>query len=134
MIINNHSQIPNAPGEDLFYPEQTSISSDLFMETAWDTKAVSELIRSKSFDGRTPSFLYLGRREAAMLKEHLAEAFGVECVVTFNGLYYMGLNVRTIHCERFFGVGGSKTSRRRCLSPHSGDRDSLDSSYWQFRS
>jgi len=117
MIINHHCQMTNPRGEDLFYPDLVSVSSELFMEAAWDTMAVAELIRSKSIDGRTPTFLYLGRREAAMLREHLAEAFGAESVVTLNGSYYMGLNVRTIHCERFFGTGGRKTRRPPC-APH----------------
>lgn len=117
MIINHHCQIPNPRGEDLFYPDLVSVSSELFMEAAWDTMAVAELIRSKSSDGRTPTFLYLGRRETALLKEHLAEAFGAESVVTLSGSYYMGLNIRTIHCERFFGVGGCKTRRPPC-GPH----------------
>ena len=104
----------NQRGEDLFYPDLVSVCSELFMEAAWDTMAVAELIRSKSIDHRTPTFLYLGRRETALLKEHLAVAFGEESVVTLNGTYYMGLNIKTIHCERFFGVGGRKNRRPPC--------------------
>lgn len=103
------------------------------METGWDSGAVSELIRSKSIDGRAPSFLFLGRREAAMLKEHLAEVFGEESVVTLNGTYYLGLNVKTIHCESFFAIGGSKLSRT-CCGPHApADRDGIIEPRWHFR-
>lgn len=81
--------------------------------TAWDIRAVAKLVRSKCVDGKTPSFLFLGRREAALLKEHLAEVFGEESVITLNGTYYMGLNVKTIACESFFAIGGSKINRTR---------------------
>lgn len=124
----------NLPGERLFYPDIISVPSDYFMETGWDFRAVSELIRSKSIDDRTPAFLFLGMREAAMLKEHLAEVFGEESVVTLNGTYYMGLNVKTIRCESFFAIGGSKTNRERCLSHPLAGRDGTTDSYWQFRS
>jgi len=123
MIINQHFQTPNPPVANHFYPYPMSASSELFMEAGWDARAVSELIRAKSIGGRTPAFLYLGRRQAAMLKEHLAEVFGAESVVTLNGSYYMGLNVKTIQCERFFGVGGRKTRRPPCAARLPARRD-----------
>ena len=111
MTTLNFNQMKNLPGERLFYPDLVSVPSEYFMEACWNSRAVSELIRSKSIGGRTPSFLFLGRREAAMLKEHLAGVFGHESVVTLNGTYYQGLNVKTIQCASFFAIGGSKISR-----------------------
>jgi hypothetical protein len=69
------------------YPDLISIPSELSFTDRWDGEAVTELIRSKSTAGETPAFLFLGRREARMLKEHLAEIFGEETVVTQNGTY-----------------------------------------------
>lgn len=94
----------------LFYPDRLSVASELSMDVTWNAGAVANLIRSKCVDGKSPTFLFLGEREATMLREHLAEVFGMESVVTLNGTYYMGLNVRTIRCERFFAIGGSKTT------------------------
>jgi len=81
------------------------------MDTIWDDRAVAELIRAKSVDAKSPTFLFLGRREATMLHDHLAEVFGEDAVSTLNGTYYMGLNVKTIDCESFFAIGGSKSTR-----------------------
>ena len=134
MNTPNFNQMTNLAGERLFYPDLISVPSDYFMETGWDFRAVSELIRSKCIDDRTPAFLFLGMREAAMLKEHLAEVFGEESVVTLNGTYYQGLNVKTIRCESFFAISGSKANRGRNMSRHPADRDGTTDSYWQFRS
>ena len=73
------------------YPDLSTVPSELSFEDIWDGVAVSELIRSKCDHGETPAFLFLGRKEAALLKAHLAESFGEEAVVTLHGTYYMKL-------------------------------------------
>ncbi len=93
------------------YADLVSVPSELSFRDCWDGEAVSDLIRSKSNNGETPAFLFLGRREAAMLREHLAEIFGEESVVTLKGTYYKGLDVVTIDCESFLATGGSKAIR-----------------------
>jgi hypothetical protein len=93
------------------YPDLATVPSELSFRDCWDGEAVSDLIRSKSANGETPAFLFLGRREAAMLREHLAEIFGEESVVTLNGTYYKGLVVMTIDCESFLSTAGRKAIR-----------------------
>lgn len=93
------------------YADLSTVPSELSFRDRWDGEAVSELIRSKSADGETPAFLFLGKREAAMLREHLSEIFGEESVVTLNGTYYKGLVVVTIDCESFLATAGRKTIR-----------------------
>jgi hypothetical protein len=96
---------------------------------------VSELIRSKCANGETPAFLFLGRKEAELLKKHLAEIFGEESVVTLNGTYYKGLDVVTIDCESFLATGGRKTIRTlqdpMWRRPAARDRDT--EALWPFR-
>ena len=41
-------------------PDVATVPSELTMGDKWDTRAVSDLIRSKSANGETPSFLFLG--------------------------------------------------------------------------
>jgi hypothetical protein len=96
---------------------------------------VSSLIRSKCDHGKTPAFLFLGRKEAAWLKQHLADAFGEESVVTLNGTYYMGLEVVTIDCESFLATGGRKAVRtlQDPISRRPAWRDADTASLWQFR-
>ena len=77
-------------------PDLSSVPSELTFEESWDGEAVSELIRSKCSNGETPAFLFLGRKEAGLLQEHLAEAFGEDAVTTLAGTYYKGLDVVTI--------------------------------------
>lgn len=95
------------------YPDITSVPTELAFGDVWNHEAIAKLIRKKSTNGEKPAFLFLGREEAALLKAHLAEAFGEESVLTVHGTYYLGLDVVTIDCERFVSVGGSKPSRAR---------------------
>lgn len=133
MITPNFHQMTNPPGEHLFYPDLISVPSDHIMETEWDSRAVSDLIRSKCIDDRAPAFLFLGRREAAMLKEHLAEVFGKESVVTLNGTYYLGLSVKTIRCASFFAIGGNKSNRLHGDPCRLKSSDHESGSHWQCR-
>lgn len=117
------------------YPDISTVPSELSLEDVWDGEAVSELIRSKCEDGNTPAFLFLGRKEAALLKEHLAECFGEESVVTLHGTYYMGLDVITIDCETFLTTGGRKAIRtlQDPMSRRPAWRDRDTDTLWQFR-
>ncbi len=60
------------------------LKPELHMRDTWDAKAVSELIRSKCRFGETPAFLFVGKKEAELLRGHLAEAFGTESVTTLH--------------------------------------------------
>jgi len=132
MNFSNNYKMTDMTKHQLFYPDRLSVSSEISL-AEWDARAVAALIRSKCVDGKSPTFLFLGRREAAMLKENLAEVFGEESVVTLNGTYYMGLNVKTIRCESFFAIGGSKTNRPQDAPCRMEWRDSETESLWQCR-
>lgn len=93
------------------YPDVVTVPSELSFEDTWDGWAVSELIRSKCAHGESPAFLFLGRKEALLLKQHLAEIWGAESVVTLQGTYYMGLEIVAIDCESFITTGGRKAIR-----------------------
>ena len=117
------------------YPDISSVPSELSLEDNWDGDAVSELIRSKCDHGETPAFLFLGRKEADLLKEHLAESFGEDSVVTLHGTYYMGLDVITIDVESFLSTGGRKAIRtlQDPMSRRPAWRDRETEALWQFR-
>ena len=117
------------------YPDISTVPSELSFEDVWDGEAVSELIRSKCDHGETPAFLFLGRKEAELLKEHLAESFGEESVVTLHGTYYMGLDVVTIDCESFLSTGGRKAIRtlQDPMARRPAWRDRETEALWQFR-
>ena len=117
------------------YPDISSVPSELSFMDTWDGEAVSELIRSKCDHGETPAFLFLGRKEAALLKGHLAEAFGEDAVSTLHGTYYMGLDVVTIDCESFLNTGGRKVVRtlQDPMSRRPPWRDRESETLWQFR-
>ena len=117
------------------YPDLSSVPSELSFDGAWDGQAVSELIRSKCDHGETPAFLFLGRKEDLLLKEHLAETWGEESVVTLHGTYYMGLDVVTIDCESFLTTGGRKAIRtlQDPMSRRPAWRDREVEALWQFR-
>ena len=117
------------------YPDISTVPSELSFEDVWDGEAVSDLIRSKCDHGETPAFLFLGRKEALLLKEHLAETWGEESVVTLHGTYYMGLEVVTIDCESFLTTGGRKAIRtlQDPMSRRPAWRDREVEALWQFR-
>lgn len=112
-----------------------SVPSELTFADSWDGEAVTELIRSKCDHGETPAFLFLGRKEAELLKEHLAEIFGEDAVLTLNGTYYKGLDVVTIDCETFLATGGRKAIRtlQDPMSRRPAWRDRETEGLWQFR-
>jgi len=117
------------------YPDISMVPSELSFEDVWDGEAVSELIRSKCAHGETPAFLFLGRKEALLLKQHLAETWGEESVVTLQGTYYMGLDIVTIDCESFLTTGGRKAIRtlQDPMSRRPAWRDREVEALWQFR-
>jgi hypothetical protein len=117
------------------YPDISTVPSELSFEDAWDGEAVSDLIRSKCDHGETPAFLFLGRKEALLLKEHLAETWGEESVVTLHGTYYMGLDIVTIDCESFLTTGGRKAIRtlQDPMARRPAWRDREVEALWQFR-
>ena len=101
----------NTSHESAPFPDSSSLAPELVFGDYWSPFAVSELIRSKSAHGETPAFLYVGKKEVALLREHLAEVFGIESVSTLRDTYYMGLEVVEIECESFLFAGGRKAVR-----------------------
>jgi hypothetical protein len=116
-------------------PDSVSIAAELELDGTWDTGAISGLIRSKCVLGETPAFLFLGRKEAALLREHLAKAFGAEAVATLRDTYYMGLEVVEIESESFVFAGGRKVVRtlQDPISRRPAWRDRETEAMWQFR-
>lgn len=117
------------------YPDVSRVPSELSFEGGWDSAAVSELIRSKCDHGQTPAFLFLGKKESILLKEHLTAAWGAEAVVTLKRSYYMGLEVVTIDCESFLATGGRKVIRtlQDPISRRPAWRNRDADTLWQFR-
>ena len=93
-------------------PDSFSLASEAVLATTWDSGVLAEILRRKSQSGESPAFLLLGRREASLLRSHLAAAFGEEAVVTLKGTYYMGLEVVEIDFPEFFHTGGLKRPPR----------------------
>ncbi|WP_411825927.1 hypothetical protein [Luteolibacter sp. AS25] len=93
------------------YPDLYAHATAFRMEKTWDTFAIARLIRDRSETGKTPAFLYLGREESELLRQHLSEAFGEESVTTLHESYYMGLKIITVDQESYISTGGSKQSR-----------------------
>ncbi|HEY8961741.1 MAG TPA: hypothetical protein VIM57_05995 [Luteolibacter sp.] len=116
-------------------PDDRSIESELYLDRAWDHDAVAALIRSKSDHGEMPSFLFLGRKEAGLLRLHLAEAFGAEAVASLFDTYYMGLDVVEIDAESFLYTAGRKVVRtlQDPIARRPAWRDRETKALWQLR-
>jgi hypothetical protein len=93
------------------------------------------ILRKRALAGEVPTFLLLGRKEASLLRTHLAAAFGEESVTTLEGTYYMGLEIVEIDFPEFLHTGGYKPSPRPSGLPGEGNsRPGADSgSIWRLR-
>ncbi|MEP2774630.1 MAG: hypothetical protein ABJQ29_06545 [Luteolibacter sp.] len=92
------------------YPDLFSRATEHTFGDTWDTVAVARLIRENSTSGKSPAFLYLGRKESELLRGHLAAAFGEESVTTLHDTYYMGIKVVMVDAEQYICTGGSKAA------------------------
>jgi len=116
-------------------PDSVSLASEAVLVETWDSGVLAGILRRKSQSGESPTFLLLGRREAALLRSHLAAAFGEEAVVTLKGTYYMGLEVVEVDFPEFFHTGGLKRPLRPSgLSGGGSARAGMDSgSIWRLQ-
>ena len=81
---------------------------DLVLDDAWDTSQLRRLIDARCEADRKPTHLFLGRKEAGLLRRHLGEAFGHEEVSKIDHLWYMGLRVFELDIDSFARVAGDK--------------------------
>ena len=95
---------------DKGYPDLATHPTEHKFGDHWDTVAVARLIRANSESGKSPSFLYLGRKESDLLRKHLADAFGEDSVPTLHDTYYMGLKVVIVDSHEYITTGGSKAA------------------------
>ncbi len=116
-------------------PDTREVPTELSIGETWDSAAVSALIRSKSTLGETPAFLFVGRHEARLLRDHLAAAFGPDSVTSLKDTYYMGLEVIEIDVDTYLRTAGRKVIRTLqdpiARRPAWRDRDS--DTLWQLR-
>lgn len=91
-------------------PDETNfqLPCDVQLGEKWDTSALRAVVDRRCHAGRKPSHLFLGRKEASLLRKHLGEAFGEESVATFNDLYYMGMLVKELDTHSCVRVAGEK--------------------------
>lgn len=116
-------------------PADRMVESELNLKDGWDSQAVSNLIRSKSSLGDMPAFLFLGKQETALLREHLAQAFGEEAVSTLHDTYYMGLRVYEVLVDSFVRVAGKKVNRvlHDPIARRPSWREDTSDALWQLR-
>ena len=115
--------------------EPQQAAPEATQDEVWDTVAISELIRSKCRFDETPAFLFLGKKEARLLTDHLASAFGTDCVSTLRDTYYMGLDVIVLDTETHLSTGGRKAVRtlQDPIYRRAAWRDSEADARWQLR-
>lgn len=106
-------------------PDETNfqLPCDVQFDEKWNTSALRAVVDQRCHAGRKPSHLFLGRKEATLLRTHLGEAFGEESVATFNDLYYMGMLVTELDTPSCVRVAGEKFMDKL-------ERSGLDLSSW----
>lgn len=109
------------------------IQPELTLTDRWDAESVSKLIAERTRKGRRPSFLFLGKHEADLLRDYLGNGFGPESVRSLRNTYYLGLEVLELDFNRFFVLAGNKQARTTAR-PEKGHPAWMDdsSSRWRF--
>jgi hypothetical protein len=108
--------------------------SELNLEDHWDSDAIGRLIKRKTVAGRKPSFLFLGRREAELLRDHLGNPSSHEWVRTLRQFNYMGLEVVELEIESYLRTAGTKRVEglTEALNRRPGWKDLEASSFWNY--
>lgn len=106
--------------------------SELTLLDYWDSDALRQLIQRKTKGRRKPAFLFLGRREAQLLRRHLGAAFGPESVQSLKNLYYMGLEVVEVEASSYLRTAGIKRVEglMEALNRRPGWKELEASSFW----
>lgn len=114
-------------------PTELKPRSELELDNRWDTDALRRLINRKTAEGRRPAFLFLGAREADLLRQHLGAAFGPESVRTLKNLYYMGLEVIELEIDSYLRTAGIKRVEglKEALNRNPGWEDLEASRFWR---
>jgi len=89
-------------------PNDAELPKDVALTDRWDTHALRLVIDDRCAHGRKPTHLFLGRREADFLRQHLGAAFGEENASNLEHIWYMGLRVVELQCESVFRVAGNR--------------------------
>jgi hypothetical protein len=78
------------------------------MTDPWVSSSVRRLLERKTAARHKPAFLFLGRREADLLRDHLGAAFRPDSVQTLRNLHDMGLEVIELDTWSFLRTVGNK--------------------------
>jgi hypothetical protein len=108
--------------------------SEAALGSEWNSETIVRLIRRNSARGYMPSMLMLGKRESAMLRDHLAQAFGQEEVSRLNELHYAGLKVVETQIDSLVKVAGERMlpEFERASRHVPVWKDESDTSRWRF--
>lgn len=103
----------------------------------WDSDLVANLIAEQSSETKRPAQLFLGVREAGLLKDHLNQVFGYGAAASLKGCYYQGLEVVELQISSYLRVAGEKKmSRLQTQLLRRAERVGSDfdqsASYWSF--
>ncbi len=110
------------------------LPKDVVLGESWDTHALRTVIDDRCLEGRKPTHLFLGRKEANLLRQHLGTAFGEENASNLDHIWYMGLRVVELQCGSVFRVAGNRFVTALGTEPESLARLSAEeiASAWRF--
>ncbi len=108
--------------------------SEATLGEVWSSETIVRLIRRNSARGYMPSMLMLGKRESAMLRDHLAQAFNQEEMAQLAELHYAGLKVVETQIESLVKVAGERMlpEFERAARHVPVWKDESDASRWRF--
>ncbi|MEM9480827.1 MAG: hypothetical protein AAGA58_14320 [Verrucomicrobiota bacterium] len=114
--------------------QEDKLPRDLVLDDKWDTSQLRRLVDARCASGRKPTHLFLGRKEAKLLRDHLSQAFGEEEVSKLDHLWYMGLRVFELDIDTFARVAGDKFMKQIDDDPEKLKRwKAADFAGWQLK-
>jgi hypothetical protein len=95
----------------------SQLPRDIEMDDTWATSKLRKLIDQRCAEGRKPTHLFLGQKEADLLRQHLGEAFGHENATRLEHIWYMGLRVIELQTESAVRVAGEQFISKLDVQP-----------------
>lgn len=107
-------------------------SRDLFVKGKWCPDEVRQIIAARSDKHRQPTHLFLGRREAKLLREYLREHENVDAAIDLEGREYMGLTILLHDSESLLRLAGDLYMNHLARTGRHRDPIDTSTSWWRL--
>ena len=105
---------------------------DLFVKGTWCPEEIRQIISARADRHRQPAHLFLGKREARLLREYLAEHENAAKDIDLQGLQYMGLTIVLLESTSLLRVAGDLYMNHLTRTGRLRDPIDTSTSWWRL--